>query len=39
LEARSRILGGLHFTFENLASIGVCNPVADYGFNNYLRKR
>jgi len=38
-EARSRILGGIHFTFDNLASIGVCNPLADYGFNNYLRRR
>jgi len=38
-EARSRVLGGIHFTFDNLASIGACNPLADYGFNNYLRKK
>ena len=38
-EARSRILGGIHFTFDNLSSIGVCNPVADFGYNNYLRKK
>ncbi|HEX8031375.1 MAG TPA: vanadium-dependent haloperoxidase [Vicinamibacterales bacterium] len=38
-EARSRILGGIHFTFENLASIGTCLPIADYGVDNYLRKR
>jgi len=38
-EARSRVLGGLHFTFDNLSSIGVCNQVADYGYDNYMRKR
>ena len=38
-EARSRVLGGIHFTFDNLASIGACNPIGDYGFDNYLRKR
>lgn len=37
--ARSRIYGGIHFTFESLASIGVCNPLADYAVDNYLRRR
>ena len=36
-EARSRIYGGLHFTFEHTASIGACTSVATYGFENYLR--
>lgn len=38
-EARSRVLGGIHFTFDNLASFGVCVPLADYVFENYARAR
>jgi hypothetical protein len=38
-EARSRVLGGIHFTFDNLASIGVCNVLGEYAAANYLRKR
>lgn len=37
--ARSRVYGGIHFTFESLASIGVCNQLADYAVDNYLRRR
>ena len=35
--AQSRIYGGIHFAFEGLASIGVCNQLADYAVDNYLR--
>jgi len=38
-EARSRVLGGIHFTFDNQPSFGVCGPLADYASDNYLRKR
>jgi hypothetical protein len=38
-EARSRVLGGIHFTFDNNASKGVCTPLADYVYDNYLRPR
>ena len=35
--AQSRIYGGIHFAFEGLASIGVCNQLADDAVDNYLR--
>jgi hypothetical protein len=35
-EARSRIYGGLHYTFDHTASFGSCTAVANYAFNNYL---
>ncbi|MFN2444000.1 MAG: vanadium-dependent haloperoxidase [Vicinamibacterales bacterium] len=38
-EGRSRVYGGIHFTFDTLASFGVCVPLADYAFANYLRPR
>lgn len=38
-QARSRILGGIHFTFDTLASFGVCVPLGDYTVTNYLRPR
>lgn len=38
-QARSRIYGGIHFTFETLASFGVCTLLADYAVDNYLRAR
>lgn len=38
-EADSRIYGGIHFRFETLASFGVCTPLADYVYENYLRRR
>jgi hypothetical protein len=38
-QARSRIYGGIHFTFDQDASLGVCIPMADYAFDNYMRKR
>ncbi len=38
-EANSRVYGGIHFTFDTLASFGVCVPLADYAFVNYLRPR
>jgi hypothetical protein len=37
--ARSRIYGGIHFTFDTLASFGVCTPLADYTVDNHLRAR
>jgi membrane-associated phospholipid phosphatase len=38
-EANSRVYGGIHFTFDTLAGFGVCGPLADYAFVNYLRPR
>ena len=38
-QARSRIYGGIHFQFDQDASFGVCIPMADYAFDNYMRKR
>ena len=38
-EARSRIYGGIHFTFDNLASVGACTALADYVFENAVRVR
>jgi hypothetical protein len=37
--ARSRIYGGIHFTFDTTSSVGVCRPLADYVFDNTLRRR
>ena len=37
-EAKSRIWGGIHFEFESQASMGSCSLVADYVFDNTLRK-
>jgi hypothetical protein len=37
--ARSRIYGGIHFTFETTSSQGVCIPLGDYIFSNVLRPR
>jgi hypothetical protein len=36
--ARSRIYGGIHFTFDTSASVGVCVPLADHIFDNTLRR-
>ena len=38
-QARSRVYGGIHFEFDQTASFGVCIPLADYAFDNYLRRR
>ena len=38
-QAASRIYGGIHFRFDQDASLGVCIPMADYAFDNYMRKR
>ena len=38
-EANSRIWGGIHFTFESLASFGSCTRLADYAADNVLRAR
>ena len=38
-EARSRIYAGIHFTFDHTASFGACTSVAEYVFENYLRRR
>ena len=37
--ARSRILGGIHYTFDTLSSFGVCTPLAEYVVRNYARRR
>ena len=37
--ARSRIYGGIHFTFDTVASFGVCTDLADYVVDNVLRRR
>ena len=38
-QARSRVYGGIHFDFDQTASFGVCVPLADYAFDNFLRPR
>ena len=38
-EERARVYGGLHFTFDNLASMGACTNVANYVYDNYLRPK
>jgi hypothetical protein len=38
-QARSRVYAGIHFTFDNLASIGACVGLADYVFENAVRPR
>ena len=38
-QARSRVYGGIHFEFDQLASFGSCIPIADYAFDNYMRSR
>jgi hypothetical protein len=35
----SRIWGGIHFTFETLASFGSCTRLGDYAADNVLRRR
>jgi len=35
--ARSRVYGGIHFSFDTTASFGVCVPLGDYVFVNVLR--
>jgi hypothetical protein len=37
--ARSRVYGGIHFNFATTPSVGVCRPLADYVFDNTLRRR
>jgi hypothetical protein len=36
--ARSRVYGGIHFNFDTTSSFGVCIPLADYVFDNTLRR-
>jgi hypothetical protein len=36
---QSRIWGGIHFTFETLASLGSCTLLGDYAADNVLRRR
>jgi hypothetical protein len=38
-QARSRVYGGIHYQFDTTASFGVCPGVADYAFENHLRRR
>jgi hypothetical protein len=38
-EARSRVYGGIHFTFESLASQESCPLVADYVSENFMVPR
>jgi hypothetical protein len=35
-QGRSRVFGGIHFTFEIEASQERCPKVADYAFENYM---
>jgi len=37
-EANSRIWGGIHFRFDKDASQVSCTQVADYIFDNYMRR-
>ena len=38
-QARSRIYGGIHFEFDQQASFGQCIPLADYAYDNFMRRR
>ncbi len=38
-QARSRVYGGIHYWFDQTASFGNCIPLADYAFDNYMRRR
>lgn len=38
-EGMSRIWGGIHFMFENQASVGACSRLGDYAADNVLRAR
>jgi hypothetical protein len=38
-ETRSRVYGGIHYTFDHTVSWGVCPLVAKYAADNYLRPR
>lgn len=38
-EGMSRIWGGIHFMFENQASVGSCTRLGDYAADNVLRVR
>jgi hypothetical protein len=35
-EARSRVVGGIHYTFESRASQKACPKVSEYVFKNYM---
>jgi hypothetical protein len=37
--ARSRVYGGIHFTFDTTSSFGVCIPLGDYVFENTFRRQ
>lgn len=36
--ARSRVYGGIHFTFDTTSAFGVCVPLGDYVFENTFRR-
>ena len=36
-QGRSRVYGGIHFTFELTASQESCTKVADFVFDNYMQ--
>jgi hypothetical protein len=36
--ARSRVYGGIHFTFDTTSSFGVCTPLGQYIFENTFRR-
>ena len=38
-QARSRVYGGIHFTFDNKAGQSIGRNVANYVFTNYLKRR
>jgi hypothetical protein len=38
-QANSRVYGGIHFTFENVASQEACPKVARYVFDHYMQPR
>lgn len=38
-QARSRVYGGIHFEFDQQASFGQCIPLADFAWDNYMRRR
>ena len=36
--AKSRVYGGIHFTFDTTSSFGACTPLGDYVFDNTFRR-
>jgi hypothetical protein len=38
-QARSRVYGGIHYCFDQTTIFGNCTLLADYTFDNHMRRR